>query len=155
MKMGHADYALDRFKKRFGPMIADPDHTTLYEGWEEGGYGGGSTNHAWSGGMLTVIAENICGIRPLVPGWSEFIVRPNPVISECAITIPTVAGMIKEEFTDTDQSFTLTLTVPAGTRATVQLPASNYKAVTLNGKPITPTTLSPLPKGTYTFLCIK
>lgn len=155
MKMGHADYALDRFKKRFGPMIADPDHTTLYEGWEEGGYGGGSTNHAWSGGMLTVIAENICGVRPLVPGWSEFIVSPNPVISECAITIPTVAGMIKEEFTDTDQSFTLTLTVPAGTRATVQLPASDYKTVTLNGKPITPTTLSPLPKGNYTFRCIK
>ena len=65
VKMGHGDFAMERFKKRFGPMIEDPLHSTLYEGWEEGGYGGGSTNHAWSGGMLTVISECVCGVRPV------------------------------------------------------------------------------------------
>ena len=41
-KTGHGDFALERFKKRFGPMIEDQLHSTLYEGWEEGGFGGGS-----------------------------------------------------------------------------------------------------------------
>ena len=94
VKTGHGDYAIQRFKNRFRNMIEDPMHTTLYEGWEEGGFGGGSTNHAWSGGMLTVIAENICGVRPLVPGWAEFEIRPYPVLSECDILIPSVKGNI-------------------------------------------------------------
>ena len=37
MRTGHGDYALERFKRRFRPMIADTLHTTLYEGWKEGG----------------------------------------------------------------------------------------------------------------------
>lgn len=155
MKMGHGDYAIKRFKKRFGEMISDKSHSTLFEGWQEGGFGGGSTNHAWSGGMLTVIAENVCGVRPLSPGWQDFIVSPTPLISECAIEIPTVAGMIKEAFNDTDSSFTLTLNVPAGTNAIVKLPDTKYKEVTLNGKIIKATDIKPLGKGSYKFHCIK
>ena len=100
VKTGHGDFAMERFKKRFGPMIADTLHTTLYEGWEEGGYGGGSTNHAWSGGMLTVIAENICGIRPVTAGWKEFEICPDPLIKECSIVIPSVSGKISSSFKD-------------------------------------------------------
>ena len=155
MKMGHGDYAVKRFKKRFNDMIADTTHSTLFEGWQEGGYGGGSTNHAWSGGMLTVIAENICGLRPLSPGWKTFIVEPNPILSECNIEVPSVAGLIKESFKDTDKEFTLNLTVPAGTQATVKLPESNYSEVKLNGKVINIADLKPLGNGTYTFKCLK
>ncbi|MDE6643532.1 MAG: glycoside hydrolase [Muribaculaceae bacterium] len=155
MKMGHGDYAVKRFKKRFNDMIADTTHSTLFEGWQEGGYGGGSTNHAWSGGMLTVIAENICGLRPLSPGWRTFIVEPKPILSECDIEVPSVAGLIKESFKDTDKEFTLNLTVPAGTQATVKLPESNYSEVKLNGKVIDIADFKPLGKGTYTFKCLK
>ncbi|MDE7369552.1 MAG: glycoside hydrolase [Muribaculaceae bacterium] len=155
MKMGHGDYAVKRFKKRFNDMIADTTHSTLFEGWQEGGYGGGSTNHAWSGGMLTVIAENICGLRPLTPGWKTFMVNPNPILSECNIEVPSVAGLIKESFKDTDKEFTLTLTVPDGTKAIVILPESNYAEVKLNGKTINIDELQPLGKGTYTFKCVK
>ncbi|MDE5572201.1 MAG: glycoside hydrolase, partial [Muribaculaceae bacterium] len=155
MKMGHGDYAVKRFKKRFNDMIADTTHSTLFEGWQEGGYGGGSTNHAWSGGMLTVIAENICGLRPLTPGWKTFMVNPNPILSECNIEVPSVSGLIKESFKDTDKEFTLMLTVPDGTKATVILPESNYAEVKLNGKTINIDELQPLGKGTYTFKCVK
>ena len=134
VKTGHGDYAVQRFKERFRSMIEDPMHSTLYEGWEEGGFGGGSTNHAWSGGMLTVIAENICGVRPTVPGWGEFEIRPYPVIPECDIVIPSVKGKIRSAFRDTDETFTLTVTVPEGTTASVVLPYSGGK-VTVNGKP--------------------
>ena len=113
MRMGHADYALERFKKRFGPMIADTQHTTLYEGWQEGGYGGGSTNHAWSGGMLTDICEQILGIRPTAPGWKEVSIRPivSP-ITEADITIPTVNGTLSYSFKDDGSVYRATVTIP-------------------------------------------
>ena len=130
MRMGHADYALERFKRRFGPMIADPQHTTLYEGWQEGGYGGGSTNHAWSGGMLTDICEQILGIRPTAAGWKEVVIRPTVGLSplgetegakasprggwEGAITIPTVNGKLSYRFKDDGTTYRATVTIPKG-----------------------------------------
>ena len=153
VKTGHGDYAIQRFKKRFRNMIEDPMHTTLYEGWEEGGFGGGSTNHAWSGGMLTVIAENICGVRPAVPGWGEFEIRPYPVIPECDIVIPSVKGTIRSAFKDTDSTFTLTVTVPEGTSATVGLPSEEYGKVTVNGKSYDGDWK--FKEGTYEIICNK
>ena len=135
VKKGQGEMALERFKKRFGPMISDQLHSTLYEGWEEGGYGGGSTNHAWSGGMLTVIAENICGVRPTVPGWKEFEICPYPVIAECSITIPSVAGKISSSFKDGKESFIMNVIVPKGTTATVRVPQQEYSSISLDGKP--------------------
>lgn len=134
VKTGHSDYALERFKKRFATMIEDTFNTTLYEAWTVGSYGGGSTNHAWSGGMLTVIAENICGVRPLKAGWKSFEVCPDPVIPECSITIPSVAGMIESSFKDSENSFVLHLIVPSGCTADVKLPSSEYTSVSVNGK---------------------
>ena len=115
MRMGHGDYALERFKKRFGQMIADTCHTTLYEGWQEGGYGGGSTNHAWSGGMLTDICEQILGIRPAVAGWKEAIIHPavSP-IHEATIAIPTVNGKLVYGFKDEGNIFHATISIPKG-----------------------------------------
>lgn len=153
VKTGYGEYALDRFKRRFRNMIEDPLHTTLYEGWEEGGYGGGSTNHAWSGGMLTVIAENICGVRPKVPGWSEFEICPDPIIPECDITIPSPVGMIRSAFADTAESFSLNITVPAGAKAAVELPSGDYKNISVNGKAYKGDwNFKP---GTYEIICTK
>ena len=113
MRMGHADFALKRFKRRFGPMIADQQHTTLYEGWQEGGYGGGSTNHAWSGGMLTDICEQILGIRPIAPAWKEVMIRPTvSPITEAVITIPTVNGTLSYSFKDDGSVYRVTITIP-------------------------------------------
>ena len=153
VKIGHGDYALERFKKRFGNMIADDLHSTLYEGWEEGGFGGGSTNHAWSGGMLTVIAENICGVRPVVPGWKEFEICPKPLISECDITIPSVSGKIRSAFKDTEESFTMNVSVPKGTKAVVKVPEQPYTSITLNGKPAKAEIK--LKAGEYEIICTK
>ncbi|MBE6236544.1 MAG: glycoside hydrolase [Bacteroidales bacterium] len=153
VKKGHGDFAIERFKKRFGPMIADNLHTTLFEGWEEGGYGGGSTNHAWSGGMLTVIAENICGVRPTVPGWKEFEICPYPVISECSITIPSVAGMISSSFKDNEEAFVMNVSIPKGTTATVVVPQQEYSSITLGGKPAG--RQMTLKEGEYEIVCRK
>ena len=150
VKMGYGEFALERFKKRFGPMVNDRTYTTLFEGWEVGGFGGGSTNHAWSGGMLTVIAEDICGVRPVVPGWEVFEVSPYPVISECDIVIPTVRGKVRSSFKKQDECFTLDLTVPVGTKAKVNIPAS-YEVMTVNGRNYDGDWF--FGSGTYEFVC--
>lgn len=155
MKTGHGKYALQRFKKRFGEMVTDTIHSTLYEGWKEGGYGGGSTNHAWSGGMLTVIAEQVCGVKPIIPGWKEFEVKPNPVISECSIEIPSVSGKIKSSFKDSDEAFMLDVTVPQDTKANIVIPDSDYSEITVNGKKGDPTKLHSVGKGNYKIICKK
>lgn len=152
VKTGHGHYALERFKKRFGPMIDDPVYTSLFESWEVGGYGGGSTNHAWSGGMLTVIAENICGVRPLVPGWKKFEVCPQPVIPECDILIPSVAGKIRSSFKDTADSFILNISIPKGTEAVVKLPG-DYSEILVNNKAYEGDWT--FRSGEYKFICTK
>lgn len=155
MKIGHGDYAMNRFKKRFEPMVIDSIHTTLYEGWKEGGYGGGSVNHAWSGGMLTVIAENICGVKPLKPGWSEFSVQPNPIISECDIVIPTVRGKVRSSFSDNEEVFILSISVPKGSIGNVILPETKYSKITINGKSTDRNVLNALGTGQYDIICNK
>jgi hypothetical protein len=84
--------------------------------------------------MLTVIAENICGVRPTAPGWSEFEICPVPAIKECDITVPSVKGDVRSAFKDTDHAFTMNVTIPEGTVARVKLPSSDYRNVTVNGK---------------------
>ena len=51
-KMEHGKYGIERMKKRFAEMVNDPKRSTLYEGWSigPGGFGGGTTNHAWTFG---------------------------------------------------------------------------------------------------------
>ncbi len=106
----------------------------------------------WSGGMLTVIAENFCGVRPLTPGWKTFEVSPYPVIPECDIVIPTVQGKVRSAFKLTDEVFTLDLTVPSGTKAKVNLPAE-YRNVSVNGKVYKADRM--LKAGSYRFVCTR
>ena len=56
--MGYYEDALERMKKRYYDMV-ESDLTTLWEGWGIGskGFGGGSYNHAWSGGPLTILSQ--------------------------------------------------------------------------------------------------
>ncbi|MCF0234538.1 MAG: glycoside hydrolase, partial [Thermoguttaceae bacterium] len=77
--MNRGDYALFRLKKRFTKMVDHPDFTTLWEGWGIGreGYGGGTTNHAWSGGGLTCLAQYAVGLRPNKAAFEEFCVFPQ------------------------------------------------------------------------------
>lgn len=80
VKMGYVDEAMNRHKKRFSFMVNHPDFTTLFEGWGIGneGFGGGTVNHAWSGGGLTVLMQHIAGIKPASPGFKEVLIEPTP-----------------------------------------------------------------------------
>ena len=110
---------MERCRERYGAMVNDPVHTTLYEGWGIGaeGYGGGTWNHAWSGGPLTVIAQYLMGVSPTKPGWEQFRVCPQmAAFSRASITIPTVKGLVGVSFRKKGSRSRVTITVPQGSR---------------------------------------
>ena len=59
--MRFEDDAIQRIKERYEEMVAH-SHTTLWEDWRIGGSGGGTINHAWSGGPLTALSQYVAGI---------------------------------------------------------------------------------------------
>lgn len=127
--MGEGELAMERTRKRFNEMVSDSCRTTLFEGWELDSkeFGGGTSNHAWSGGAITVIAQELCGIRPLKPGWKVFEIAPTPVyLGECSITIPTVRGTVSSSW-KADGSY-WTISVPKGTKAIISNPWTGKKA---------------------------
>ncbi len=138
-QMGYADYAIERMKKRFGAMVNHPDYTTLFEGWGIGaeGYGGGTVNHAWSGGALTILSQYLCGIAPIKPGYEVFQIVPNPgPVKTASATVQSVKGIITSCFENSEHRFKLTVTIPSGTQAIIGIPADKTIQIKLNGVPI-------------------
>jgi hypothetical protein len=136
--MGESEYGLQRLKKRFQPMVDNKEHTTLFEGWGVGrnGYGGGSTNHAWSGGGLTILAQYVCGLYPLEPAWKKFMVKPDLGGLEFAETgNETIAGKVAVKVTRTKSGMDIDLTVPDGSEAVVYISVKE-KTVIINGQKV-------------------
>ena len=124
--MGYEDDALARMKRRFQVQVDSP-LTTLWEGWGIGseGYGGGTYNHAWSGGGLTILSQYITGIHPTSPGFETFEVRPQlGSLKHVKASVDSVKGMIHVEIdrADDDSSITMQVEVPEDTEATVCVP---------------------------------
>jgi glycogen debranching enzyme len=151
--MGESEYGLERLKKRFQPMVDNKDHSTLFEGWGIGkdGFGGGSTNHAWSGGGLTILAQYVCGLYPLEPAWKSFMVKPDLAGLEFAETgNETLAGKVAVKVAKVKNGMDIDLTVPEGSEAVVYVPAKNKK-VTIDGKKV----VSKEKDGDYTLFRVK
>lgn len=127
---------LERMKQRFAKMTDSGDYSTLWEGWGIGaeGFGGGTTNHAWSGGGLTILSQYVCGIAPKKPGYKEFTVKPRlSGLEWVKTTVPTVMGDIEFTATEKNGKIEVAFNVPEGTAAVVDLPAE-YGEITCNGK---------------------
>ena len=94
--------------------------TTLWEDFS----GELSQNHIMFGDFAAWAYAYLAGVRPTLPGFSEFAVRPCPVdgLHHVEAIIPTPHGKIRSEWTSRNGRFELTLTVPDGTMAAVTLP---------------------------------
>lgn len=135
-QMGYSQDALNRMKLRYAAMVDSP-LTTLWEGWGIGGagFGGGSYNHAWSGGPLTIMSQYIAGIAPLAPAFSEFGVRPDPAhLSHIHAIVPLSGGReIGFRLERDARECVIVLDVPQGTRAHFFVPAP-YTRFWANGE---------------------
>lgn len=127
--MNEADFALERTRNRYAKMMAYP-HTTLFEGWGIGaeGFGGGTINHAWSGGPLTLLSQKLCGIEPVEPAFKRFRIAPQlGTINTASAVVPTRYGEIKADIKRKGRKISMKVTVPQGTTALVVFPDGKEK----------------------------
>lgn len=167
MKMGYESEAIQRHKNRFSYMVNHRDFTTLFEGWGIGknGFGGGTVNHAWSGGGLVVCSQYICGVAPLAPGFAHFQIIPQPgPLSHAQTIVPTIHGNIKVGFQVTGKKYLSAIEIPTTTKAVIGIPKlRKYNIIQINGKvvwekgkyiPNTLVTQENIPDSSYiTFNC--
>ncbi len=124
---------------RFGEMVGildDQTHdgwarilalggTFTWEVWEPDDFVGDSMSHGWGSNVLVSIQRTLLGVTPTGPGYSTFSVAPPPPNSGLTFatgTVPTPQGPITVAWRRAGASFTIDLTVPPNTRATVAVP---------------------------------
>lgn len=131
---GRASSALDQIRRTYGWMDSHDPGTTHWEGIGPGGslYEGAYTSmaHGWSTGVLPALTHQLLGARPTSPGYTGWEVRPHPGdVAWAQGQLPTPAGPLAVDWTNTTKSFTLTVEAPRGTRGTVSLPVGSALAV--------------------------
>jgi alpha-L-rhamnosidase len=140
--MNEPAQAQARMQKRYAKMVNHPEYTTLWEGWGIGaeGFGGGTINHAWSGGPLTIMSQYFAGIAPTSLGFATYQVKPQMgALTNLSAKVVTVRGDISVAVRNLGPTFVLSLSSPPGTVATVGIPmlsGARWETVMLNGKPI-------------------
>ena len=140
--MDQPAFAQERIHRCFATMVSHPDFTTLWEGWGIGkeGYGGGTINHAWSGGPLTIMSQYFAGIAPTSAGFATYHVLPQMgSLRHIEAKVATVKGEIQVELVDSAESFSANLTSPPNTVATVGIPIGKGESITevrANGKTV-------------------
>ena len=121
-QQGDIEDGLNRMKNRYRTMV-DHKYTTLWEDWKIGGAGGGSINHGWAGGPLTLLSQYVAGIAPLEAGWKTFMIKPqlgNLKWVKC--TVPAGDQMIRVEVNKTDKSFSMQVETTLKTNYIIALP---------------------------------
>jgi alpha-L-rhamnosidase len=108
--------------------------------WESFG-GGAEVNHAWTAYPAYIFLKYICGIQPTSGGFATFDVRPETGgLSFAEGTVPTIKGDVKTRWEKSSNGeFSLSLHVPANTRATIYIPKLSPNCViSESGKPLWP-----------------
>jgi hypothetical protein len=109
-------------KERFRSMV-ESDLTTLWEGWGIGseGYGGGTYNHAWSGGGLTLLSQYVAGVEPLEPGYAKVRIKPQlGPLNQVEARIETATGLLSVNIKKVDGELEINYTAPDGMKVIVE-----------------------------------
>jgi hypothetical protein len=74
--------------------------TTCFEAWGKDQKWNTSLCHPWASAPISVIIEDIIGIKPGTPGWEEVIFKPNipNSLDYISIEFETIKGTIKMEY---------------------------------------------------------
>jgi len=129
--MNDATAGLERMKKRYREMVDSP-YTTLWEGWGIGkeGFGGGTYNHAWSGGPLTILSQYAAGVAPDKPAYEAYHVLPRMgTLKTIRAVIPTIKGNIMLDLARDGETFAMKLVSPPKTTALVGIPKEGRSVV--------------------------
>ncbi|WP_159516893.1 alpha-L-rhamnosidase-related protein [Sunxiuqinia indica] len=158
-KMGYPELALSRMKNRFSKMV-NSEMTTLWEGWGIGkqGFGGGTINHAWSGGGLTLLSQYVAGIEPLKAGFEKIQIKPYKTqLTDVKAEVETVKGKLTVNLKYGDNGLTQQISSPVSMQLTFPYEVSQIQSILINGKELSKMKLRTyrekafltLPKGDY------
>jgi alpha-L-rhamnosidase len=110
--------------------------TTLWEDWP----GASSLNHIMLGDISAWFYKFLAGIQldPDAPGYAHFLIQPQPVgdLKWVKAHTDTVRGRIESGWKIDGDKFTLSVTVPVNTTATIFIPTSHPESVSESGKAI-------------------
>ena len=124
-QQGNAEEGMNRMKKRYQIMV-DNQLTTLWEDWKIGGAGGGSINHGWAGGPLTLLSQYVAGIMPEEAEWKTFIIKPQlGKLKWVKCTAPAGNKIIRVEINKTDRNFTMQVETTLKADYTIAIPVIN------------------------------
>ena len=112
--------------------------TFTWEVWRPSDIVGDSMSHGWGANVLVEIQHTLLGVTPDDAGYASFTVAPPPAgLDRASGTVPTPAGSIEVSWKRQPTgvaAFTLDLTVPVNTSATVRIPATNQSAISESGQ---------------------
>ncbi|MFC1739238.1 family 78 glycoside hydrolase catalytic domain [Planctomycetota bacterium] len=119
--------------------------TTIWERWNSytkdkgfGDPGMNSFSHYSFGAVCSWMFANIAGIDTDGPGFRNITINPQPGggIIYAKTSYESINGFIATDWKLDNEKFTLDVTIPANTTATVYIPAKSPDTVTENGKKI-------------------
>jgi alpha-L-rhamnosidase len=120
---GHADLAHAIASQTTYPswgewIVAGAD--TMWESW---GFGGRSRNHPMHGTVDDWFFREVAGIEPLGPGYKRTLIQPHPgSLTSARAEHESPYGEIASAWSIADGVFTLAVTIPVNTTATVRVP---------------------------------
>jgi hypothetical protein len=90
-----------------------------------------SLTHPWSAGVTKWLSEEILGIRPVTPGFANFLIKPHlsREVTWVKGSVPTKHGAIAASFNILAGD--ISISIPAGTSATLAIPKAGRKIGTV------------------------
>jgi alpha-L-rhamnosidase len=107
------------------------------EAWNESDDLTVSHSHAWGTTPIIATSQDLFGIKPTKPAYEEFEIKP--VLSElsfASITVPTIRGQISAKFDSQEKQYSLDVSIPANTKATVYIPVKDKQEVYVDNAPL-------------------
>ncbi len=108
--------------------------TITWEAWDQKYKPNQDWNHAWGAAPANLLPRFVLGVTPEAPGWRRARIRPLPgALASAKGEVPTPRGKIAIDWQNTP-AFRMTLRLPDGMLATVELPAAEgSQGVWVNG----------------------
>jgi hypothetical protein len=97
--------------------------TITWEAWDQKYKPNQDWNHAWGAAPANLLPRFVLGAQPLTPSWRRALIQPHTgTLTSVEGRMPTPRGELSVGW-KRDKNFTLTIEVPAGMTAKVELPA--------------------------------